>query len=285
MFKTRLPALSVLVFFIATALFGISCKDQKNIDRIFKSTSNVTVKENKVNIEDYFPGPNFMKILRAENKSINLGQSQRDTLTKWHIENRSQVTTGLRQISALDHKIKYLSQEGASSEQILKQLEEREKVVRKIVVIEMNCRDLLRKTLNTLQWKKLICKYKEEHPFIERTEMMEVMSHVNPVPNYIQALKASIEKLNLSEWQRQKFDEWSDQHHSEMIKWAKNIIALEKEIYEKWFDNDPEEKLLGKFEDIQKLRTNIVTTKTACRNMVKHTLTQEQWGLLTTYTN
>ena len=65
-----------------------------------------------------------------------------------------------------------------------------------------------------------------------------------------------------------------------MMEMANKIIALEKEIYEVALQNTSKEIILEKIEEISKLRKDIITKITKCRDMVIENLNPEQWGIL-----
>lgn len=133
------------------------------------------------------------------------------------------------------------------------------------------------KTLRPDQWTALIEKYHNKYPFVERTKVMEVMRHVNPVPNYMQIINKEADARGSTDEQKSTFAAWSSEHHPHMMEMANSIIALEKEIYKASLEKKTEGEILEKIDEIAKLRNDIVTTKTESRNILVNTLEAKQW--------
>ena len=230
-----------------------------------------------VNIEDYFPGPNLMKIVLAENNGLKLSETQLNLFTEWGKEHQSIVAAKNKRIADLEKEGKSLSQKGAPDDEILKKVDETNNLRLEVASTKLSCRDLLRDNLKSKQWKMLVSKYRKDHPFNERKKMMEVIQHVNPVPNYMSVINANISELDISQEQKKITDAWSTQNHPEIMKMANQIISLEADIYNKSLKNTSKEIIYKNFEEINKIRTQIVERKTKCRNLVKQTLSDDQW--------
>lgn len=191
----------------------------------------------------------------------------------------------MRQIARLEAEIKSLSQERADAEKIFKKQRETGILRREVATIKLLCRDLIIETLETEQFDGLVVNYEKNHPFVERRKMMEIMQHVNPVPNYMQLINTNISELNIVPEQKDKFDAWSAEHHPQMMEMANQVIHLEKEIYQNSLQREPKDNMVFKIQRIEELRAKIVETKTSCRNMVAKTLSQDQWKNLVDMTN
>lgn len=274
-------------FFMVMTL--ISCKEQKtpetnSTDRKEDSTL-IDKPETTVNIADYFPGVNFMTVVAMKNNGLNLSSEQEQTFAKWRAENHNIIEGKMRQIARLEAEIKSLSQERADAEKIFKKQRETGILRREVATIKLLCRDLIIETLETEQFDGLVVNYEKNHPFVERRKMMEIMQHVNPVPNYMQLINTNISELNIVPEQKDKFDAWSAEHHPQMMEMANQVIHLEKEIYQNSLQREPKDNMVFKIQRIEELRAKIVETKTSCRNMVAKTLSQDQWKNLVDMTN
>jgi hypothetical protein len=110
--------------------------------------------------------------------------------------------------------------------------------------------------------------------------MMEVMQHVNPVPNFMKVIESGSNVLDLSPEQESKFEAWRVEYHPQMMEMANQIIDLEREIYTGSLHREQKEDLLKKVAQINQVRTEIVRTKTNCRDMLMDTLDDGQWQTL-----
>lgn len=234
----------------------------------------------KMDISDYYPGPNFMKVIANDENGLELSEKQKKTFADWRKENHPKIERRMKEIATLEKEIKALSQNNADAEDIMSKLKETTGLRKEIATTKLACRNHVMQTLRPEQWDALVEKYQNDYPFVERTKMMEVIGHVNPVPNYMQVINKDADALELTAEQKSNFDTWNSEHHPQMMEMANKIIALEKEIYEEALQNASEETILEKIDEIAKLKNDIVSTKTACRDMVVKTLEPGQWSKL-----
>tara|TARA_R110000737_G_scaffold76278_1_gene106865 strand:- start:2002 stop:2868 length:867 start_codon:yes stop_codon:yes gene_type:complete len=275
------------LFFLTLSIsLFISCKQKKSSSTEENSIVNkeafepITNKNKELNIEDYFPGSNFMKIVFAENNELNLTDAQLRLFTEWRTENQSKVADKNRKIADLEIELKTLSVEGSDMVKLLDQAQKINILRIEVAQTKVDCRQLLLDNLEPQQWQTLVSAYEKEYPFKERTKMMDVITHVNPVPNYMSVINANISELSITPSQKKVLDSWSDENHSKMMKMANAIIAMEKEIYETSLKEAAKESILTKFEEINSIRTQILEKKTNCRNLVKKTISEKQWAVL-----
>ncbi len=236
--------------------------------------------EAKVSIEDYFPGPNFMKLVASKNNGLRLSEDQQKTFAQWGKKTQPKLKAKLQKISKLEMEMESISREGADAKKILEKQEKAENLREEIAITKFKCHELMVETLSPEQWKTLVTNYEKKFPFVERTRMFEVMQHVNPLPNYMQVIQKDSEGLGLSSEQTSKFDIWSREHHPKMMEMANRIITSEKEIYQESLQKKSDADLLEKIKETSKLRTAIVETKTSCRNVLIETLNNDQWAAL-----
>jgi hypothetical protein len=275
-----------LLFLTLTISLIISCKQKQSSSTEENSTVNkeafepITNKNKELNIEDYFPGSNFMKIVFAENNGLNLTDAQLQLFTEWRTENQSKVADINRKIADLEIELKTLSVEGSDMVKLLDQAQKINILRIEVAQTKVDCRQLLLDNLEPQQWQTLVSAYEKEYPFKERTKMMDVITHVNPVPNYMSVINANFSELSINPSQKKILDSWSDENHPKMMEMANAIIAMEKEIYETSLREVSKESILAKFEEINSLRTQILEKKTNCRNLVKKTISEKQWAVL-----
>ncbi len=268
-------------------LIGItiaSCKEQKAPESIsteeMPEIANTDKTASAYSIESYFPGPNLMKYIVLEDNGLALSEDQEKTLAKWREMNHAKIQEKLMEISQLEKEIKSLSLAGVDAEEILKKETEAEVLRSEIANTKFLCHNLIVETLSPEQWESLVTGYEKDFPFLERSKMKEVMQHVNPVPNFMKVIESDSDVLDLSPGQESKFEAWRVQYHPQMMEMANQIIDLEREIYTGSLHKEPKEDLLKKVVQINQVRTEIVRTKTNCRDMLMDFLDDGQWQIL-----
>ena len=261
----------------------VSCKEKTPQSTSAEQTqefAKADKTETALSIDNYFPGPNLMKYIVSENNGLALNEDQEKTFAKWREMNHPGIQEKLMQISQLETEIKSLSLAGVDAEEILKKEAESEELRSEIANTKFLCHNLIRETLNPEQWETLVTGYETNFPLLERSKMKEVMQHVNPVPNYMKIIESDSNVLDLSPEQEAKFEAWRAKYHPQMMEMANQIIDLEREIYNGSLHKEQKEDLLSGVVRINELRTEIVRTKTNCRDMLMHTLDEGQWQIL-----
>ncbi len=272
----------VIGLFLGTIL--MSCKENKpkqtTPNEISAGVAIVGKGEKTPDMDDYLPGTNLMKIIFKEQNGFSLSEEQLSLFTQWRTEHQTKVANQIKQIAALEKELKTLSQEGVEMDKILKKVDSANSLRIEVAITKLNCRQLLTDNLDAEQWQTLVSDYRLNFPFVERTKMMDVIEHVNPLPNYMSVINANISELEISADQKKVLDIWSAENHPKMMEMANKIISLEKEIYEASLKGTSKEIILQKFKEINNIRTQIVEKKTNCRNLVKTTITEKQWNNL-----
>ena len=262
----------------------VSCKEQKAPE----STSSEKISEianaekvkSTLTIEDYFPGPNLMKYVVLENNGLDLSEDQEKTFAQWREMNHSKIQEKIMRISTLETEMKALSLTGVKAEEILEKEAEAEMLRSDIANTKFLCHNLLMETLSPEQWQTLVTGYEKDFPFLERSKMMQVMQHVNPVPNFMKVIESDSNVLDLSPDQESKFEAWRLENHPKMMEMANQIIDLERQIYTGSLQKEQKEDLQKKVVQINQIRAEIVETKTNCRDMLMDTLDEGQWQIL-----
>jgi hypothetical protein len=262
----------------------VSCKEEKTPQSTsteeIQEIAYVDKTESALNIENYFPGPNFMKYILLEDNGLALSEDQEKTFAKWREMNHPEIQEKLIQISKLETEMKALSLAGVEAGEILKKETEAEMLRSEIANTKFLCHNLVMETLNPEQWETLVTGYEKNFPFSEPSKMMQVMQHVNPVPNYMKVIESDSNALDLSSGQESKFEAWRMEYHPQMMDMANQIIELEREIYTGSLQKEQKGDLQKKVAQINELRTQIIKTKTNCRDMLMDTLDDGQWQIL-----
>jgi hypothetical protein len=273
---------SFLGFLIVLTL--VSCKEEKTPQSTSTEETQEIVMagktESALSVENYFPGPNLMKYIVSEDNGLALTVDQEKTFAKWREMNHTRIQEKLMQISQLETEIESLSLAGVEAEEILKKETEAEGIRSEIANTKFLCHDLIRETLSPEQWETLVTGYDTNFPLLERSKMKQVMQHVNPVPNFMKVIESDSKVLDLSPEQEAKFEAWRVEYHPQMMEMANQIIDLEREIYTGSLHKEPKEDLLNRVVQINQVRSEIVRTKTNCRDMLMHTLDEGQWQIL-----
>lgn len=180
--------------------------------------------------------------------------------------------------------LKTLSQEGAGMVKLLDQAQKTNILRIEVAQSKLDFRQLLLDNLELERWQTLVSTYEKKHPFKERTKMMDIITHVNPVPNYMSVINANSSELGITPSQKTVLDSWSMENHPKMMEMANEIIALEKQIYKTSLREASKVSILEKFDEINSLRTKVLEKKTNYRNLVKKTISEEQWEVLVSKT-
>lgn len=271
-------------FVLILGLTVVSCNKNEKKANVSETQKSVAIEkpktDTKLKIEDYFSGPNYMRSMVSENNQLVLTDKQETAFATWRTENHPKIEAKMKQIDEINSEIKSLSKEQASSEKILQKLDTTNKLRLEIAEIKIQCRDHIIEQLDDKQWNTLIENYKKEYPFMEREEMMVLISHVNPLPNYMQTINDNTKRFKISEEQQKTLGNWSSENHPKMMQMAQQIQNLEKEIYQASLNKEPETGILNQINEIGELRVNVVSKKTNCRDLIIKTLSPEQWNLL-----
>lgn len=271
-------------FVLILGLTVVSCNKNEKKATVSETQKSVTIEkpsaDKKLKIEDYFSGSNYMRYMVSENNQLILTDKQETAFATWRTENHPKIEAKMKQIDEINSEIKSLSKEQASSEKILQKLDATNKLRLEIAEIKIQCRDHIIEQLDDKQWNTLVEDYKKGYPFMEREEMMVLISHVNPLPNYMQTINDNTTNFKISEEQQKTLGNWSGENHPKMMQMAQQIQNLEKEIYQASLNKEPKAGIFKKVNEIGKLRVNVVSKKTNCRDLVIKTLSPEQWSLL-----
>ncbi|WP_283612135.1 hypothetical protein [Croceibacter atlanticus] len=271
-------------FVLILGLTVVSCNKNEKKATVSETQKSVSIEkpktDTKLKIEDYFSGPNYMRYMVSENNQLALTDKQELAFKIWRTENHPKIEAKMSRIDEINSEIKSLSKEQASSEKILQKLDATNKLRLEIAETKIQCRDHIIEELDDKQWNTLVEDYKKGYPFKEREEMMVLISHVNPLPNYMQTINDNTTNFKISEEQQKTLGNWSGENHPKMMQMAQQIQNLEKEIYQASLNKEPKTGILNQINEIGKLRVNVVSKKTNCRDLVIKTLSPEQWNLL-----
>ncbi|WP_456404108.1 hypothetical protein [Thiolapillus sp.] len=111
-------------------------------------------------------------------------------------------------------------------------------------------------------------------------EQMQMMQHVNPMPNLMHVVIQQGEQLELTEEQSKALKEWHSKNQPQMMQMAKQVVELEKKLAEEALAGASGAVLQQITNQIFSVREKIITAKLACRNNMHGILDQKQWDKL-----
>ena len=265
-------------------LFMASCTANKKDDT--SSETSIEVKSEDATKVDKLtlmmsvtPLPNYLNILFKNKTDLDLSAEQLKKLKESSDDRNPQAIKIASQIAGNKEKMYQQSLEKTSKEDLMAALENNLELSIKIAVLKIGCRDEVIETLTEEQWNNLAVIYKEKMPFDDKIEIMELVEHINPVPNYMQLI--SNPKLELNEAQDAQIAKWQKENNPKMAKLLRSVNALEKDIYDISLLKESKSNMLAKVDEINELKRQILTLKTDCRdNLINSVLSEDQWAIL-----
>lgn len=101
------------------------------------------------------PAPNYMiDVFHVE--SITLSQKQKEGLASWSTDRHANSVMAHGEIAALEQRVRAMSLEKGSKEDILKVMQEMEDIRHRITLTKSDCRDYMRGVLNEEEWDALV---------------------------------------------------------------------------------------------------------------------------------
>jgi hypothetical protein len=166
----------VVLAAVFAGLAFTSCKEKNESAEKLQSETKEVISDAKAEIKsdvklditDYFPGPNYMKVVMAENNGLNLSEEQKKVFKEWSTENHPKIKDKMKAISLLEQEIRSLSQSKGAAEEILAKLSEVAKIRTEIADKKISCRDNIIETVDTKQWNALVAAYQSEYPQKEK---------------------------------------------------------------------------------------------------------------------
>lgn len=104
--------------------------------------------------------------------------------------------------------------------------------------------------------------------------------HVNPMPNFMQVVMKYDQQLQLTTQQISALAEWRANHNPVMAELKNAVVEEEQDLRSMALINVPESELLEQYEQIEKLRGQIATTKIECRSNMQKILSEQQFSKL-----
>ncbi len=108
----------------------------------------------------------------------------------------------------------------------------------------------------------------------------KVLQHVNPMPDFMQVIDNSGDKLKLDEKQRTKLQEWQSERAPVEQRLIKEIIKAEADIYQAALDDEDLSKIDQLGDSILQNRLMLIRNKSFTREKIKAILTTDQWKQL-----
>lgn len=232
----------------------------------------------KIDRTHFYSGPRLMMVIKAKGELLNLTEEQKKEFEQWRAENHPKSKERAMKIKALEKEIEILSIAKAPLVDLLAKSSEILVLRKELATIKTECQSKLKTALNTEQWKQVVEIYKADHPFNARLEKPVLVSHINPLPNYMGVIKHT-ESFVLTDAQKENFANWSKENGPKVMALGKKIMELEKTIYDKSLAGETTE-LSALMDEIGVARTEILTIKTKCRDNLIAQLDEAQWTAL-----
>ncbi|VAW17074.1 hypothetical protein MNBD_BACTEROID03-2066 [hydrothermal vent metagenome] len=107
----------VVLMAVFTGLAFTSCKEKnESTEKTQSETKEVLAdakaeisSDVKLDVTDYFSGPNYMKVVMAENNGLNLSEEQKKVFKAWSTENHPKIKDKMKAVSLLEQEIRSLS--------------------------------------------------------------------------------------------------------------------------------------------------------------------------------
>ncbi len=103
--------------------------------------------------------PNYMRVVVMQGDLLNLTKEQNAKLEEWRSAHHADMQKLKEEIKAKKKSLFEASMKGASSDELIHLLNEKNKLEQKMVENKTECRDFLREVLTEEQWNKLLDAY------------------------------------------------------------------------------------------------------------------------------
>lgn len=282
----KLSVSLLLVFIVSLAI--TSCKESATTEK--KVDEKAVQTETKIDLETEKaaklkvmmhanPLPNYMTIILSNTELLNIDEEQQQKLQEISKAKSPQAVKMAYRIGEIEAELHKASLDNVKKELLATNFEESLELRTSLVTMKLDCRDQVLEILTEQQWNDLVALYQEKMPFDDKTEMGALITHVNPLPNYMQSIQNDVIKLD--EGQDEKLSEWSAENHPKMMEMAGKVNSLEIESYELSINKAPREDILKNIAEIADIKRQIILTKTDCRdNLINNILSEEQWKTL-----
>ena len=225
------------------------------------------------------PAPHLVHYSLEHSDELNLTKEQKKFVKDLEEELHPNGMKFAKGIIKGEKQIKVDSFNKKPMANILKSYQEIENNRRMLTTVKVEAAYKLKAYLSKEKWNQLTLNYKKRYAVDFQTQKMQLMKHVNPLPNYISIIKKK-ENLNLNQTQEQKLAAWQKKNNSRMWKYADQVIKKENLLTQAVFSGKSKKEVLNLLEDSLKVRRKIATQKTTCREYVSKVLTEEQWEIL-----
>ncbi len=112
----------------------------------------------------------------------------------------------------------------------------------------------------------------------KKPDMMAMMKHVSPMPSLMPIAMGNADMLELSKEQIEALAVGRDERHDKVHGLANEIVADEKAVAQAALEGKTKEELNQMSEAIMEKRLAIIEAKANCRDIIRKTLNDEQWG-------
>ncbi|RLD76881.1 MAG: hypothetical protein DRJ07_15575, partial [Bacteroidetes bacterium] len=189
-------SVSLLVLVVVSLSFT-SCKESATAEK--KVTEETVTTETKVDVNaekaaklkvmmHANPLPNYMTVTLSNIELLNIDDKQHQQLLEISKEKSPQAVKMAYRIGKIEAELHQESLNNAKKELLASDFEKSLELRTSLATMKLDCRDQVLEILNEQQWNDLVALYQEKMPFNNKTEMATLISHVNPLPNYMQSI-------------------------------------------------------------------------------------------------
>jgi hypothetical protein len=223
------------------------------------------------------PAPHLVMFSYKYSSDLGISNKKKKAIEDLKKNHAPQVEFLVDRITSDEDKIYKMSKEKAAYEEIMKLAKKISKDREKLTSIHIAAAKELKNILSKEEWSLMTNIYIKKHKKKDNKKKhhkMKRMKHVNPVPNYMREIKHK--NLELTDKQRADLDKWAKNNHSSMQKQAQDVVKLEKNFKKLMLENPTKKELIGLHKKILKIREEIISQKTRCRDYVIKVLDKSQ---------
>jgi hypothetical protein len=222
------------------------------------------------------PAPHLVMYTYKYSSELGISNKKKESIEKIKEQYAPQVESLVDEIIKNEKKIYKLSKDKVTYEDIMKLAKTISADRKKLTSTHIIAAKELKGILNKDEWSSMTKSYVKKHKKKEekKNNKMKRMKHVNPVPNYMRDIKHG--NFDLTAEQSADLNMWAKKNHAPMQKQAQNVLRLEKKFKKLMLQNPSNKKLMSLNEQILKIREEIISRKTKCRDYLIKVLNTKQ---------
>lgn len=115
-------------------------------------------------------------------------------------------------------------------------------------------------------------------PSAGKQDMMAMMKHANPVPNYMRIVVMHGDDLDLTTEQSNQLAKWREKSHHRVNGLVNEVIEGEKALKQASMENKSREEMNQMAQAVMEKRLAIIDVKTRYRDNMRKILNDKQWN-------